>query len=235
MKLYYNEATRTLGTSPTSTTNVGNIRVKRYEDVRVELVTVNAEGEPTTFPVDSTGLLVVKRLGDFTGAAVLLDVEWSVPTTAGAGYVWEFLAAGAGIDAELGTLSEKPFGAEIFIEREGRRLPLPSFSLIIENNYWRENPAPPDPEAPYPLPGEILKRGNILTLELTASMDNVDVDLTPLGLGAAPTAILASVSTRGAVITPTPNVLTLTATSVTVMLSSSPGAPGAVLTLLVIP
>lgn len=80
-----------------------------------------------------------------------------------------------------------------------------------------------------------LQVGRILTLELTASMDNVEVDLTPLGLGAAPTALLASVATRGAVITATPNLLTLTPTSVTVMLSSSPGAPGAVLTLLVIP
>lgn len=179
-KLYFNKATGVLGSIPTATSNVQKITVKRFQDVDVELIPVREDGTVELFATGTTGLLVVKKEKEFTGAAKCLDTVWDAPTVEGRGYVFAFVAAGAGIDAELGTLALLAFALEIVVVESGKRLPLPTIQLVIENNYWREDdPAPEDPENPFPLPDEILvKAGNLAGLaDKAASRGNLDISV----------------------------------------------------------
>lgn len=180
MKLFFNRITGILGTTPTATTNVQKLTAKRYQDYDVELIPVNEAGEVDLFSTGATGLLVVKKEKEFTGDAKILDAAWDVPTVEGRGYIFSFLAAGVGIDTELGSAASKPFALEIVVV-DGRRIPMPTIQFIIENNYWREDDPPPaDPENPLPLPGEILvKSGNLAGLADTA------VSRANLGINAA--------------------------------------------------
>ncbi len=178
MKLFYNKVTGILGATPTATTNVQKLTAKRYQDYDVELIPVNEAGQVELFSTGATGLLVVKKEKEFTGGAKILDTTWDVPTVDGRGYIFSFLAAGVGIDTELGSAASKTFALEIVVV-DGKRIPMPTIQFIIENNYWREDDPPPaDPENPLPLPGEILvKSGNLAGLaDLAASRVALGID-----------------------------------------------------------
>jgi hypothetical protein len=157
MKLYYNKITGVLGATATATTNVQKLTVKRYQDVEVELVPVTEAGVVELFATGSTGLLVVKTVADFTGSAKILDTAWDAPVVEGRGYTFNFVAAGAAIDTALDTLPSLAFALEIVVVASGKRIPMPTLQLVIENNYYREDePVPADPDPPYPLPAQLV-------------------------------------------------------------------------------
>jgi hypothetical protein len=178
MKLYYNKITGVLGASATATTNVQKLTVKRYQDVAIELIPVSETGVVELFATGSTGLLVVKAVSDFTGGAKILDATWDAPTVDGRGYIFDFVAVSTAIDAVLGALPSLAFALEIVIVETGKRIVLPTISLVVENNYYREGePVPVDPDPPYPLPGELLvKSGNLAGLaDKAVARGNLDI------------------------------------------------------------
>lgn len=168
MKLYYNLATGVLGAGNLATKNVAKIIAKRYSDLEVEILPVAADGTAGAFAEGSSGLLVVKAENDFSGAAKILDAAWDAPAATGAGYIFRFAVAGAGLDADLGAMASKTFGMEIVVAEPAtetspaRRLVLPTVQLAVENNYYREDePVPADPDPPYPLPGELVTAATV--------------------------------------------------------------------------
>lgn len=157
MKLYHNKITGILGITPTATSNVVRLLAKRYETYELEIIPVNEEGVVEAYTAPATGLCVVKTPLDFSGAAKLLDAEWTPVGEADRGYIFSFVVSSAGLTTAIGTSKELPLALEIVIQDGTRRRVLPSVELLVANNYWREDD-PPDPvEDPYPLPGEIAK------------------------------------------------------------------------------
>ncbi len=180
MKLYYNKVTDILSLAPLGTTNIARIQRKRYSTLNVELIPTNEAGAVELFDPATVGVLVVKTKGAYTGDAKLLDTVWEVPVAEGRGYTFSVVLAGNALDGVLGTLEKLGLALEMTWSDGTSRGITPTVDLEVWNNYWREgDPAPPDPEVPFPLPAEILtKTGNLAGLaDKAAARGNLDISV----------------------------------------------------------
>lgn len=152
MKLYIHHTSGEVTTGVRVRTRIGLINAVHRNTLPLE-VFFHDGVEVITLPDDAYGRVVVKAEADPLGPALLTRLNWSLPATTDAGYLFKLLVDGEGLRAALGSLAEKTFDLEIVWFVDGERFSTRPIDLVVAQTFYNGDEAEivplPDLLTPY--------------------------------------------------------------------------------------
>ena len=214
MNLFIDLDRAQLVAGPSNSGAVTQLSFKRG-DVAVIAVTFQQMGTggyaPVVLPAGTTLKFGLKQVGQYDGSFVVYCDVWTAPTAPATAYTFQPSFNTAALNALLdpdgtvaGDLAQVTLMGEIaWIDAAGNETSTRTFSVVVANDVIKDNEAPVDPGAPgfyttTQSDARYVARALTGVVALTVGQTAYAVDLTALGLGAAPRGALFNLVTPSA-------------------------------------
>ncbi len=214
MNLYIDLDRAQLVAGPTNSGAVTQLFFKRG-DVAVINATFQQMGTsgyaPVVLPSGTTLKFGLKQVGQYDGSFVVYCDVWTAPTAPATAYTFQpsfnTVALNTLLDPDgtlAGDLAQVALMGEIaWIDSSGNETSTKTFSVVVANDVIKDNEAPVDPGAPgyyttTQSDARYLAQAGAGVVALTVGQTAYTVDLTALGLAAAPRGALFNLVTPSA-------------------------------------
>ena len=117
---------------------------------------------PVELDSGATGAFVAKQDKQYTAASLVQALSWTKNTAPEDGYRFTLRPAGSDLVTLLANLDSVSLMAQIVFTESGIERKTPKLSLVVGNAVYREDePTLVDPDAAWPLPGQIALKTDI--------------------------------------------------------------------------